>query len=464
VDAAKTLRIPYWDWVKTATLPTVVTLSSISVNKPTGQATIANPLYTYKFPTRPSTSDFPDQSQAPQSYLQTVRTPDANGNSNHAAINAALKQNAGYLHDTTYMILTRPASYAEFASNGYPGTIQGYGSLENPHGTVHNLVGGSGGHMTYLDYSGFDPIFWLHHANVDRLIAIWQAINPDAFNISQLDNSGTFSITAGTTETQNTPLGPFHRDNTSTALWTSTQARGTRDFGYTYPELKTPWNITAAQLQTNAKAAVRALYDPSGALGRRSKLSVLAHLNTRDTPPLDPVRAIQRNGSYTQWALNLHVNKFAHESSFNIFVFVGEPSPDANKWPLDSSLVGTYPVLRQPGAPTSDLTIYGTIPLTRQLLAANSNGKIKNLQPTPTAAYLKKNLHWRLADVTTGKEIKIEDVPSLRFFVVGQDVTPADSPTSFPTYGKAIPYKDITAGKAGGLEQNESYGVGGVEA
>ena len=30
------------------------------------------------------------------------------------------------------------------------------------------------------DVSRFDPIFWLHHCNVDRMYALWQALHPDA--------------------------------------------------------------------------------------------------------------------------------------------------------------------------------------------------------------------------------------------------------------------------------------------
>lgn len=35
--------------------------------------------------------------------------------------------------------------------------------------------------MTYLDYSAFDPIFWLHHAMVDRCFALWQVLYPDSY-------------------------------------------------------------------------------------------------------------------------------------------------------------------------------------------------------------------------------------------------------------------------------------------
>jgi hypothetical protein len=48
-------------------------------------------------------------------------------------------------------------------------------SLEGtPHGVVHNAVGG-GGFMSYFETAGQDPIFWLHHAMVDRLWTAWLA-------------------------------------------------------------------------------------------------------------------------------------------------------------------------------------------------------------------------------------------------------------------------------------------------
>ncbi len=48
------------------------------------------------------------------------------------------------------------------------------GVLENsPHNQVHNLVGGSNGLMTDPDKAAADPIFWLHHANIDRIWNQW---------------------------------------------------------------------------------------------------------------------------------------------------------------------------------------------------------------------------------------------------------------------------------------------------
>ena len=48
------------------------------------------------------------------------------------------------------------------------------GSLEGiPHGMVHGIVGGESGLMSAFETAGLDPIFWLHHANIDRLWDVW---------------------------------------------------------------------------------------------------------------------------------------------------------------------------------------------------------------------------------------------------------------------------------------------------
>ncbi len=48
-------------------------------------------------------------------------------------------------------------------------------SLNSPHGSIHGRVGG---HMSGIANAGYDPIFYLHHANVDRLWAKWQQSHP----------------------------------------------------------------------------------------------------------------------------------------------------------------------------------------------------------------------------------------------------------------------------------------------
>jgi tyrosinase len=43
----------------------------------------------------------------------------------------------------------------------------------SPHGAIHVLVGGFGGLMSAVSRAARDPIFWLHHANIDRLWDHW---------------------------------------------------------------------------------------------------------------------------------------------------------------------------------------------------------------------------------------------------------------------------------------------------
>jgi tyrosinase len=49
------------------------------------------------------------------------------------------------------------------------------GALELlPHNAVHGVIGGAGGWMGNVMRAAQDPIFWLHHSNIDRLWAVWR--------------------------------------------------------------------------------------------------------------------------------------------------------------------------------------------------------------------------------------------------------------------------------------------------
>jgi tyrosinase len=49
--------------------------------------------------------------------------------------------------------------------------------LEDLHNRVHVWVGGT---MSEIPVAAFDPVFWTHHAMIDRLWAIWQQRHPGA--------------------------------------------------------------------------------------------------------------------------------------------------------------------------------------------------------------------------------------------------------------------------------------------
>ena len=65
-----------------------------------------------------------------------------------------------------------------------------HGQLEQqPHDQVHSLVGGGDPHnpripglMSDPDTAALDPIFWLHHSNIDRLWQVWRQNPPSHMN------------------------------------------------------------------------------------------------------------------------------------------------------------------------------------------------------------------------------------------------------------------------------------------
>jgi tyrosinase len=65
--------------------------------------------------------------------------------------------------------------------NARPNFVSFQSALERIHGGVHIAVGGdnpqTAGQMAG-ENSPADPLFWLHHANIDRLWAEWQKANP----------------------------------------------------------------------------------------------------------------------------------------------------------------------------------------------------------------------------------------------------------------------------------------------
>ena len=82
------------------------------------------------------------------------------------------------------------------------------------------------GHMSDVPVAAFDPVFWLHHCNVDRLLAIWQKFNKDKWFDSPYENDPT----------PKTELQPFHYD-TAGNIWFSEKCRNVEDLNYQYDDL-----------------------------------------------------------------------------------------------------------------------------------------------------------------------------------------------------------------------------------
>ncbi|CAG5132271.1 unnamed protein product, partial [Candidula unifasciata] len=74
--------------------------------------------------------------------------------------------------------------------------------LEVTHNAIHSWLGGSKEHsMGHLHYASYDPVFFLHHSNTDRLWAVWQALQKHRGHSSQGANCAL--------ELLKEPLKPF---------------------------------------------------------------------------------------------------------------------------------------------------------------------------------------------------------------------------------------------------------------
>ncbi|KAF4637552.1 hypothetical protein G7Y89_g521 [Cudoniella acicularis] len=272
-QAAITFRIPYWDWAANPPngdgyFPNSVAAPTINVITPqsNGQTVqIPNPLYSYNFaPLNPVAGDFPDAPQ--RSWPNTLRYPSsttsAKAISQEQQVLDAMASQFASLQGNVNILMNDPnyKDFAAFSNHAWetndPST---FASLEDIHNSIHGDVGGNLGHMSELDYSAFDPVFWLHHVNVDRLFAIWQALNPTSYTIDKVDQSGTFVIQANSEVTDTTPLAPF-ADATGASYWTSDGARQTTTFNYAYPETQR-WTFNSdADYQASVQTAVQTLY------------------------------------------------------------------------------------------------------------------------------------------------------------------------------------------------------------
>jgi tyrosinase len=77
-------------------------------------------------------------------------------------------------------------NFGGFPTNFSP-SGSGPGQLERvPHGSMHMAVGGAEGWMGAFNTAGLDPIFWLHHANIDRLWQVWLNRDPTHRNPTSL--------------------------------------------------------------------------------------------------------------------------------------------------------------------------------------------------------------------------------------------------------------------------------------
>ena len=102
---------------------------------------------------------------------------------------------------------------------------------QNPHGIVHSLIGNGQG-MGSVPWAANDPIFWMHHCNIDRLWASWNRTHTNPTDASWRNQQFVFAD-----------------ENCNRVLVKVSDFEKIAPLGYTYDTLMRPTIIDAALLE-----------------------------------------------------------------------------------------------------------------------------------------------------------------------------------------------------------------------
>jgi tyrosinase len=438
-NAARRVRLPYWDWSSSdlrSSIPAIIRTPKIFVTRPgtNGVPTrveIPNPLYQYRF----TNTDLKNQHFEGfwRTAAATRRHPPPSGtSSDNNAADLEMRNTYQSRRQNTYNLFSIP-SFREFSNTAFSagGQPNSWTSIESIHNEIHVNIGGDLGHMTLVDYSAFDPIFWLHHCNVDRLVAMYQAVYPGRV-VTPQPASGTFArrVSPGDQDTIDTPLYPFRKSNG--ALFTSrdvSSAASIWQYGYAYPEVPSSFQgRPASELSTFTRGRVNALYGPNTVSSSAS------------------VAKRQAGGKKREWICHIVFAPAEVSGTAEVLVFLGNitaSNPSDRK--KEENLVGTGASFGKQNAMTdTNRKITAAVPLTKAL-------EDNNVDPNDVKAsvkFLAENLRWTMQKGES--PIPIEDVSTLRVGVSSAEVTPGQG-DELPKWGEFETYYECTNKKKGGL-------------
>ncbi|KAI5071909.1 hypothetical protein GOP47_0014160 [Adiantum capillus-veneris] len=124
----------------------------------------------------------------------------------------------------------------------------GFGTIEwQPHNTIHSWVGNKSAigwqHMGALFSSGHDPLFYSHHAEIDRFWELWKAL-PDHEDFDDEDYQNAEFL--------------FYNEDAELVRVRAGDASNTSLLGYVYEEVETPWVGAVPEKRSLAPATLGA--------------------------------------------------------------------------------------------------------------------------------------------------------------------------------------------------------------
>ena len=112
-------------------------------------------------------------------------------------------------------------------------------SLEGWHNSLHSLCGWGGGQIGNPAFAGYDPMFWMLHNNIDRILSLYQALYPNKW------------LTGGASSDPEAQLRPFRKDASDTCYKSNDgQVRNYWSPGFAVPGDK---QLDAAAVRENVK-------------------------------------------------------------------------------------------------------------------------------------------------------------------------------------------------------------------
>ncbi|KAK2778713.1 hypothetical protein CKAH01_11639 [Colletotrichum kahawae] len=312
-------------------------------------------------------------------------------------------------------------TYEEFASTKWykEGRPSGYLNLEYIHNNVHNLTGGNKwdlgmGHMSDVPVAAFDPVFWLHHCQIDRLLAIWQVLNWEKWW------NGTKSDDEDPCDNRHTPLQPFHlKDNDpEKRVYTADLTRDWNKLGYSYDVLKDVATVedvlnNNGTLKEEAfKSALRAkldsLYPSAPVQGGPDKKLAPIPTQSKKMGDIEWFSGTPEEATWNDYIITVDYDRYAGGgSSYSIEFFLGGPrAADAtnNFHPLNYiGCVYTFAGGQREkcgncsNQAAKRVKSRGQLPLTVHILqqAADEIHLLKTYEDDEVTKYLKEHLKWR---------------------------------------------------------------------
>lgn len=375
-------------------------------------------------------------------------------------VDALLTQN----QQSLFMLFSSYRDFSAFSNRLFreDGNDTDFASIEGLHDTLHNVLG-TGGHMEFIMYSSFDPIFFLHHTNVDRLVAMWQALNPTSWVQPHPARLASFTNQAGEMLDEKTDLMPFYRNHQGD-FWTSESARDTVPFGYVYDDtadvsLAGPSDPDALDTLREVINEKYGQSSPSlfpndtmtlwagiqdGVIANRFREDAMASgnfvpdLSQHSGIPKPPSSLIiDKDDHYTEWLVNVCYTIKEIDRPMSILFFLGHVYDDPSAWRWAPNLIGNFGVFAMGSNVESGVQATGTVPLTAGLTKMVAVRFVRSLEPEDVVSYLQANLQFRVVDVNN-EPVDTRKLAGLVLKVASVSVRASQSKRELPAWGKPV--------------------------